>query len=425
LFGKRTKGYHRFYLNWWKRDLDSMVRRDRNHPSIIIWSVGNELFEQHSLIGVYLLKKMMKFIRTLDNTRPITHGCNGIIGANRSGFAKNLDIVGYNYFGVFGYKSPCKYDLDHIKYPKRIIIGSETSSAVRTRGVYHFPANQNVLTHTDMQCSSYDNSWVSWGDSAQTSWRALRDRPFVAGEFIWTGLDYLGEPTPYQFPAKSSYFGIIDTCGFPKDIYYFYQSQWTQTPVLHILPHWNWENQVKSETLIPVWVYTNCDEAELFLNGKSMGIREYAKTDDLHLEWSVPYVPGELKAVGKKNGQIILTSIVKTTGPANKIHLIPDRSQIKADGKDLSFITVQIEDLNGNMVPDAQNLIEFSIEGMGTIVGLDNGNPICLESYQGKSRSVFNGMCLIIVRGLNQAGSIFIIAKSDGLQSAKIELQNK
>ena len=258
-----------------------------------------------------------------------------------------LDLQGYNY-------SEWRYDQDHAAHPNWKIFGSETSSAVRSRGIYHTPASKSILTSSDNQCSSYDNSVVSWGSSAESSYNNDVSRSFIAGQFIWTGFDYIGEPTPYPWPAKSSYFGIVDTAGFPKDIYYFYQSRWTTTPMVHILPHWNWS----AGTTVTVFVYTNCDSAELFLNGVSQGSKTFT-AGAVHLEWNVPWASGTLRVEGTRGGAVVVSEEVKTAGAAAKVALSVDRSTISADGKDLAFVTADIQDATGIVVPTAANAVSF------------------------------------------------------------------
>ncbi|HYH04219.1 MAG TPA: glycoside hydrolase family 2 TIM barrel-domain containing protein, partial [Bacillota bacterium] len=269
---KNPNDYHLYFEDWAETDIRSMVRRDRNHPSVIMYSIGNEVHDVLISTGIPDTKNLLSWIRQEDTTRIITHGSN----FNAWGHDANqlLDSIGYNYGANL-------YDDQHRQFPHWKMYGSETSSAVRTRGVYKLPLNQNILTDSDSQCSSYDNSVVPWGSSAEQSYQDTNSRKFVAGEFIWTGFDYIGEPTPYTWPAKSSYFGIVDTCGFPKDIFYFYQSRWTAKPMLHLLPHWNW---APGQT-IPVWAYTNCDSVELFINGRSLGSKKFITGGPLHLEW--------------------------------------------------------------------------------------------------------------------------------------------
>jgi beta-galactosidase len=399
---KTTNDYHLYFGSWAQTDLKAMVTRDRNHPSIIMWSIGNEIFNA-TLATATNLKN---WVREIDTTRPVTSGSNDSYWGLSSDILNILDLVGYNY-------NPGIYDARHRTYPNWKIFGSETSSAVRSRGIYKTPTNQNILTGSDNQCSSYDNSVVSWGNSAEASYKAVNSRKFIAGEFIWTGFDYIGEPTPYGWPAKSSYFGIIDTCGFPKDSYYFYQSKWTTKPMVHILPHWNWSNG----TTVEVWAYSNCDTVELFLNGVSQGVKTVGSS--LHLTWNVPWASGTLQAKATKGGTVVYDQVT-TAGSAAKVQLKADRTSISADGKDLVFIEADITDANGVIVPTATNTVNFSVSGPGTIVGVDNGNAPSTESYKGNSRKAFSGKCLVIVQATKNSGSIVVNASSNGLSSGSV-----
>jgi beta-galactosidase len=274
--------------------------------------------------------------------------------------------------------------------------------------------------NADYSCSSYDNCSAPWGSTHEESWKVIKKHDFIAGMFIWTGWDYLGEPTPYPWPARSSYFGVIDLAGFPKDAYYLYQSEWTNKPVLHLLPHWNWN---KGQA-VDVWAYFNTDEVELFLNGKSLGTKRKIG-DDLHVMWRVPYEPGTLKAVARTNGKAVLTREVQTAVAPERIVLIPDRTSIKADGKDLAFITVEVVDKYGRMVPHADNAIAFQLSGEGFIAGVDNGSQISHEPFKAARRQAFNGMCLAVVQSHRRAGSISITATSPGLQSASTVISSR
>lgn len=268
--------------------------------------------------------------------------------------------------------------------------------------------------NADLTCSSYDNCSVPWGSTHEETWKIIKKNDFMSGLFIWTGFDYLGEPTPYPWPARSSYFGILDLSGFPKDAYYLYQSEWTDNDVLHIFPHWNWTPGKMTD----VWAYTNCDEVELFLNGRSLGVKQKSG-DILHLVWKVPFEAGTLLGVGKKAGKEILRQEIKTSGAPAKIILSPDRSNIAADGSDLSFIRVTIVDSNNIPVPYADNLVNFKIAGSGSVAGVDNGNQVSMESFKSDSRKAFHGMCLVVLRAGTKAGEVKLIASSEGLESAQ------
>jgi beta-galactosidase len=402
--GKNNNDYHLYFNSWAQTDIKDFLRRDRNHPSVIMWSIGNEIFD--ATLGT--ATNLRNWIREIDTTRPVTAGSNEYYNGLSTDILNVLDLVGYNY-------NPGIYAARHSEHPGWKIFGSETSSAVRSRGIYKTPTNQNILTGSDNQCSSYDNSVVSWGNSAESSYTEINNRRFIAGEFIWTGFDYIGEPTPYGWPSKSSYFGIIDTCGFPKDIYYFYQSKWSTTPMVHILPHWNWSNG----TTVEVWAYSNCDTVELFLNGVSQGAKNVGNS--LHLSWNVSWSSGTIQAKGTKGGTVVYDEITTAGSPA-RVQLIPDRTSIIADGTDLVFIETTITDSNGVLVPDATNTVNFSVSGPGTIVGVDNGNSPSTESYKGNTRKAFSGKCLVIVQATKTAGSIVVNASSSGLSSGSVTI---
>ncbi|MDD4970333.1 MAG: glycoside hydrolase family 2 TIM barrel-domain containing protein [Paludibacter sp.] len=401
-WGKNTNDYGKYFDIWAQQDVQDWIRRDRNHPSVVMWSIGNEIPQQGDTSGLRIAQNLIKWVRTDDATRPLTQALNSqwLLGPL-------LDIVGYNY------ASGGSYDTDHTKNPNWVIMGSETSSAVRTRGVYHLPTTQNILTATDMQCSNYDNSVVGWGHSAEDAWEFDRARPFVAGQFIWTGFDYIGEPTPYGWPAKSSYFGVVDMCGFPKDIYYFYQSQWTSKPMVHLLPHWNWE----SNSTIPVWAYSNCDSVSLFVNGTKISTQNKKNAKPYHVEWNIPFVAGKVIAYAYKNGLVVATDSITTAGNATKIELKTDRDIIQADSMDQAFIETNILDVNGTLIPDAGNQVSYSLSGPGKIVGLDNGNPLSIESFKGSTRQVYNGKGLAIVQSTGAEGTITVTATTPSVMT--------
>ncbi|WP_265445794.1 carbohydrate-binding protein [Acetivibrio straminisolvens] len=405
--GKTANDYHLYFKDWAKRDLQDFVKRDRNHPSVIMWSIGNEIPEA----TVETATKLKNWVKEVDPTRPVTWGCFAINMGDETykRIASVLDLVGYNYF-------PFMYDQGRKEHPEWIMFGSETSSAVRSRGVYKTPTNQNILTDKDNQCSSYDNSVVAWGNSAESSYYEINRRSYMFGEFVWTGFDYIGEPTPYKWPSKSSYFGIVDTCGFPKDIYYFYQSKWSDKPMVHILPHWNWSNG----TTVEVWAYSNCDTVELFLNGTSLGVKSMGNNG--HVSWNVPWTPGTLRAKAVKGGTVVYDEVTTAGNPA-KVRLKPDRTTIAADGKDLVFIETDIVDNNGVLVPTASNTVNFSISGPGVIVGVDNGNPASVEPYKANSRQAFSGKCLVIVQATKTNGTIIVTANSNGLESDRVIIE--
>lgn len=412
--------YHLDWDEWHKRDLQDMILRDRNHPSVMIWSIGNEIGEQWDSTGIQIATELAGYVKELDSTRPITSACNETRPINNIIKSGALDLIGYNYH-------QSEFSAFRETYPKGAFIATETTSALATRGYYDMKSDsirrwpkkwdEKFIGNPDFTCSAYDNCSAPWGSTHEETWKVIKNEDFLSGMFIWTGFDYLGEPTPYWWPARSSYFGIVDLAGFPKDAYYMYKSEWTDEPVLHLFPHWNW-NEGDS---IDMWVYTNYSEAELIVNGKSMGTRKKGE-DDLHLQWRVAYAPGEVKAIGRSDGKADMIATVKTAGKPASIELIPDRSTIQADGKDLSFITVRILDENGTLVPDAQNLIKFSLKGGATIAGVDNGDPVSHDSFKADSGKAFHGLCLLVVKAGKSAGNIEVQAESEGLPTKSIKL---
>jgi beta-galactosidase len=426
--GKKTEfDYALDWDEWHRRDLEDMVLRDRNHPSVFIWSIGNEVNEQwdkNDSSGMVIAKELAELVKSLDPTRPITSACNDPQPSNPVIRSGALDLIGYNY-------SHEKFPDFPKTFPGKKFLATETVSALATRGHYDMPSDSIRRWperwdipfkdgNPDNTCSSYDNCSAPWGSTQEETWRILKKYDFLSGMFIWTGFDYLGEPTPYGWPSRSSYFGIVDLAGFPKDAYYLYQSEWTDKPVLHIFPHWNW----KKEDVVDVWAYTNCEEVELFLNGRSLGARKKVG-DELHLTWRVTFEPGVLKAIGRTAGKVILTSEVKTAGPPAKIMLDADRTIIAADGRDLSFVTVRVADQGGTMVPAANNSIHFSLSGEGRIAGVDNGLQTSLEAFKADRRKAFNGMCLVVVQSTDKAGRIILRASSDGLEGSTIVIETK
>lgn len=419
---KTPMGYTRFFNEWCERDVRDYVHRDRNHPCVIIWSCGNEVSEQRTQNGVKILKRLLDVFHKEDPTRPVTQGCNQIDYANKTGFADLLDIVGYNYMGdkitkVLPNGFECKYDVDHKTYPNRIMIGSENCSSWNTRGVYTFPIgySNGSKIHDNFHCSSYDVI-------SEIPLIIMKTRPYVCGMFTWEGFDYIGEPTPYPWPARSSQYGLVDLAGFPKDCYYLYQTQWLDKPVVHLFPHWNWHKGME----IPVWVYTNCEKVELILNGKSLGEKSLLDedyNDVLHLEWIIPYEPGELKAIARNKGKVVAEKSVITASEPHHIVLTPERLEIDKDG-DLAYIKVSVHDIYGNICPTANNLITFKVQGPGKVIGTDNGNPISLEPFDAQQRHVFGGLALAVLKSLG-AGEITVIAASAGLETAKITLYSK
>jgi beta-galactosidase len=419
---QKTKyDYHLDWDEWHKRDLEDMVLRDRNHPSIFIWSIGNEVMEQwnDNSAGGTITKELTAIVRNLDRTRPITSATNGVSRDNKVIMEGDLDLVGTNYHHA---KLPEFAKM----FPGRAIIGAETNSSLHMRGSYAMPSDEirrwprkeeDILKlGPTYECSAYDNSTAPWGSAHEEQWKLVKKYDFFSGMYIWTGWDYIGEPTPFPWPAVSSYFGIIDLAGFPKDPFYFYQSEWTDKPVLHVFPHWNWK---AGETIDVVAYYNNADEVELFLNDRSQGTKR-KEGDDMHVFWRLKFEPGVLKAVSRRNGQVVLTREVRTAAQASQMVLIPDRKTIKADGVDLSFVTVKIVDRNGVVVPLADNLIKFEVSGDGSIVGVDNGNQISHESFKGKQRKAFHGMALVIIQSKQKAGRIYLKATGENLAPASV-----
>lgn len=441
---KVKNGYNKIFPEWGERDLQDMILRDRSHPSVIMWSIGNEIKEQHKpTIGWKMAKELNAICKQFDTSRPTTAGFNSFPAAYDYNMVQQVDIAGANYKAV-------KYQWIKENYPDLPLYGSETSGVASSRGVYHYPV-EKYEKHESLHVTSYDIVGPVWVYPPDIEFHFQKEVPSILGEFIWTGFDYLGETSPYggldnidndghwnsDYPSRSSYFGAVDLAGFPKDRFYQYQSQWTTKPMIHLMPHWNLGKEMEGET-IPVYCYTNCDEAELFVNGKSMGrkvkgkdlttrivdfLRYEPKTFDSPylLSWDVEYQPGEIKVVGYKNGKAIQEKEMKTAGKAKQIKLSVDRSTIDADGKDLAYVTVEIQDKDGNFCPLADNLVTFEVTGAGKIVGVDNGNQISLESFKDNKRKAFNGLALVILNSNeNEAGTIKLVAKSKGLKDAEV-----
>ncbi|HTN20954.1 MAG TPA: beta-galactosidase GalB [Pelobium sp.] len=421
--------YHLDWEKWHKKDLENQILRDRNHASVFVWSTGNEIQEQWGsgadTTGRVIARELTAIVKSLDPTRPITIANNDINLYNNLIKSGAMDIIGYNY-------NHDKWQDFAKTYPGKKLIVTESTSALQTRGHYDMPSDsiriwptawdKPLLTgNNDFTCSAYDNCRTPWGSTHEATLKAFNKNPQVSGIFVWTGFDYLGEPTPYPWPARSSYFGIIDLAGFPKDSYYLYKSEWTDKPVLHVFPHWNWQ----AGQTIDVWAYySQADEVELFLNDKSLG-KKSKQGDDMHVMWRVNYQPGTLKAISRKNGKIILEKEIKTAGKPAKIVLETNKTIINADEKDLAFITASVLDANGNVVPDASNEITFSVEGEGEIVATDNGDPTSHESFQNKTRKAFNGLALAVVKSGKKSGEITIKATVGGLEGDEISIGTK
>ncbi|WP_439183409.1 beta-galactosidase GalB [Carboxylicivirga taeanensis] len=445
---KTENGYHKYWDDWHERDLRDMIKRDRNHPSVVMYSIGNEIVEQRLSRGGELAKSLTKICHDEDPTRPVTAGFNMYPACVNNGLAGAIDLVGFNY-------KPTQYDNLLGKHPDWIVYGSETSSCVSSRGVYHLPLD-NYDKHESLQVSSYDIISPPWAYPPDFEFYAQETMTRSLGEFVWTGFDYLGEPTPYNgqdnhthgkwtgdWPSRSSYFGIVDLCGFPKDRFYLYQSVWTDEPMVHILPHWNWEGTQHDS--IPVFCYTNCDEAELFLNGQSLGKKVMGEDkttipsvfnwwkkpqttwdSPYRLNWKVKFEPGELKIVAYKNGKAAAIKTIVTAGEPAQIRLIPDRKVIEADGYDLSFITVRIEDKQGNFCPLADNLVHFEVKGPATIAAVGNGNAATTEPFQANYRKAFNGLCMLIIKSeKGNTGKVSIKAYSDELKTTNVQVETR
>jgi beta-galactosidase len=435
---KVPNGYSKYYDEWSERDLRDMVRRDRNHPSIIMWSIGNEIPEQGQPDGWKEARRLTGFFHEEDPTRPTTSAFNDWQKAITNKLADEVDLPGFNY-------QPMHYGEIMKEHPNWIIFGSETASCVSSRGVYHLPL-EKYEKDPSLQISSYDIIAPHWAYCPDVEFTYQDLYPNLLGEFVWTGFDYIGEPTPYfnsgateaDWPARSSYFGMVDLAGFPKDRYYLYQSVWSRRPMVHLLPHWNWGSREGRN--IPVMVYSNQDEVELFLNGKSLGKKKrFSEPVDMpvgpnvssdgrfktkyRLLWEVPFQPGTLKAVAYQNGTQSAGDEVRTAGAPAKIKLVPDRNVIHSDGDDLSFITVRIEDKDSNLCPMADNLVHFEVTGAGAIAGVDNGNAASVEPFHADHRKAFNGLALLIVRSRSgEPGQIHVIAAGDNLTQAQTEI---
>ena len=452
---KTPYDYAKYFEDWHVADMEGYVKRDRNHPCIIMWSIANEIHEQgwgesSSLAGfseeevnllinfmeesekaspekvngnILLARHMVKIIKDLDPTRYVTAGCNSVSSGNNLFNCGSLDALGINYH-------PHLYDSMRVWYPGKLMYGSETASSLNSRGWYPQPpvkakaaSTSYVSPDGSFQCPSYDVMSAPWAQYHEDAWKPVRDRDFIAGTFLWTGFDYLGEPTPfYRLPARSSYFGIVDLAGFPKDPYWFYQSEWTDKTVLHLFPHWNWKEGDK----VDIWCYySNADEVELFVNGVSHGTKSKTK-DVLHAEWpAVAFEPGKIEVVSYKDGKEVARDVRCTTGEPASIRLTADRTKISADGYDLSYVTVEALDANGLAVPDADVKLHFSVEGAGELFGIDNGKADDLSCLKGNDKAMFSGKALAVIRSIKgERGKATLTVTSD-LGTAKINITTK
>ncbi|HEX3746581.1 MAG TPA: beta-galactosidase GalA [Bryobacteraceae bacterium] len=384
--------------------LERMVRCHRNHPSIVIWSVGNEEPEQGTERGARIEATMKRTVQAHDDSRLITQAMN--YGWGGKGATKVQDVQGFNY-------NEGQIDRFHKDWPALPMVGTETASTVSTRGIYFNDKEKGYVR-------AYDLERPPWAALAEVWWKFYDARPFLAGGFAWTGFDYRGEPTPYGWPCINSHFGIMDMCGFPKDNFYYYQAWWGTKPVLHLFPHWNWEGKEGQE--IEVWVHSNLDRVELFLNGASQGAQDVKR--NTHLEWQVKYAPGAIEARGFRGGKQVLTVKRETTGPAAKIVLRADRPRVLANGEDVAMITAVIQDAQGREVATADHPLTFRVAGGGKLIGLGNGDPSCHESDKSDSRRAFNGLCMAMVQTLKTADEIRVEATSPGLLSAALSVSS-
>ena len=457
---KTQNDYARFFDEWHERDLSDLVLRDRNHPSILMWSIGNEVLEQWSSaeadtltleqanlilnaghdastlakdgelsVQSLMTQHLAEIVKRYDTTRPITAGCQEPSPNNHLFKSGAIDIIGFNYHHQWAKDVPKNF-------PDKPFIFSESVSALQTRGYYMMPSDkiytapeQWWLPYTDpsYMCSAYDNMHASWSSTHEEMWDVVKHTPYVGGQYIWTGFDYIGEPTPYGFPARSSYFGIIDLAGFPKDVYYMYQSEWTQKPVLHLFPHWNW---IPGDEIDMWCYYNNADEVELFVNGKSQGVRRKIRNEELvisnydyqsgsmlttqyHVGWRVTFEPGEVKVVARKDGSVVGEQTIRTAGAPERIRLSVDYQ-----GKTTTFITAEVVDKDGNLCPWAEDMIYFVGEGDGRILGTDNGCQTSMERFTSPKRKAFFGKCMVVV-----SGNVTMTAKSPTLKSDVIPCQ--
>ena len=436
---KVKNGYHRHFAEWVERDMINLLHHYRNNPSVVMWCIGNEVPDQgNQMLGPKLSRILQDICHREDPTRPVTNGMDQPDNVVYNNMAAVMDVAGFNY-------RPFRYADNYYRLPQQIILGSETASTVSSRGVYKFPVERRSMArYEDHQASSYDVEHCGWSNLPEDDWIWHDEFDWAIGEFVWTGFDYLGEPTPYytDWPSHSSLFGIVDLAGLPKDRYYLYRSHWNANEqTLHILPHWNWEGREGETT--PIFVYTNYPSAELFINGVSQGVRtkdttinvensrgadaerNFVRQQRYRLMWmETIYEPGEVKVVAYDNdGNAVAERVMRTAGKPYRIVLEADRSTIKADGRDLSFVTVKVVDKDGNLCPNADNLIKYSVKGEGFYRAGANGNPVSLELFHKPEMTLFSGMMTAIVQSNDKAGEITLTATSKGLKSAKIVIK--
>ena len=439
---KCENGYHRFFnedsgngIIWAERDMINMLHHFRNNPSVVMWSIGNEVPSQWKPEGLVVAKWLQDICHREDPTRPVTCGMDQYNAVTVNGFAEQLDVVGFNY-------KVDRYIPAYKLLPQRIILGSETASTVSSRGVYHFPAKMgSAIMHDDHQSSSYDTEFCWWSNIPDNDFAADEDYPWCIGQFVWTGFDYLGEPSPYDtdaWPNHSSVFGIIDLASIPKDRYYLYRSVWNKTDeTLHVLPHWNWAGREGEVT--PVFVYTSYPSAELFVNGVSQGVRAKKAADGIvpclgekamerfRLMWKdVIYQPGEIKVVAyDADGKAVAEKVIRTAGKASAIRLTPDREVLKADGEDLCYVNVSLVDKDGNPVPVDSRLVKVKVSGAGSFKAVANGDPTCLEPFQQPQMHLFNGQLTVLVQAATQPGDITVEVTGKGVKKAILKIKTE
>ncbi|ANH80259.1 glycoside hydrolase [Niabella ginsenosidivorans] len=420
---KNKYDYSGDFLKWHQRDLEHMVKRDRNHPAVFIWSIGNEIREQFDSTGITLAKELVHIVKSLDTTRPVTCALSENDPAKNFIYqSKALDVVGLNYH-IEAYEDFPK------NFPDEKFIATENVSGLATRGHYDLPADSLRYWppsskfkyvpegNADYTVSAYDNVAAYWGSTHEQTWRIIKKHDYLSGLFVWSGFDFLGEPVPYPYPARSSYYGIIDLAGFPKDVYYMYQSEWTKKTVLHIAPHWNWRKGQNVDVKI---YYNNADEVELFLNGRSLGKKTKPDTA-FHVLWKVPYEPGMLKAVSYKKGSRVLERTIRTAGTPARIEATVENPNIRLAANELAYITIRILDREGNLVPDAGNEVAVTTGANAEVIAMDNGYQADQEPFRAPQRKAYNGMALAIVKGLKK-GTATITVTAKGMQRATVSV---
>jgi beta-galactosidase len=458
--GKNTYDYHRFFDAQSAADIAEMVKAARNSPAVVMWSIGNEIPDSTSTAGLAIAQRLIDTVRSLDTTRPVVIGSDKYRALPAAGSAADLMLAKLDGLGL-NYNTAASVDALHARYPHLFLFESESSSETSTRGAYQEPQHLNTgENHTPgkRETSSYDNNLASWTISGEYGLKKDRDRRFFAGQFLWSGMDYIGEPTPYDvFPVKASFFGAVDTAGFPKDMYHLFRSQWTSEPMVHLVPM-DWTGHQPGE-VVEVWAYSNVDTVELFLGGRSLGVRRFdtkktadgrtyletteATGDDrtvtggpypgsytspngsagkLHLTWQVPFAPGELKAVARRNGRTVATDVLRTAGAPHAVRLLPDRDTLPADGRSLVYVTAEVIDARGTVVPGADHLLTFTVDG-GSLAGVDNGRQESAERYQACTRTAFHGKALAIVRAGTSAGRLSVTATGPGLHPATVKVR--